>query len=356
MAAAIPPGRFPSSDPRYPFVGPNYQQHGELNGYVYNPWTDKYRPDPKAQQNWGQETGQIEPPPKPPSAMDTLLPIAGGAAAIAGGGIIGKKVIGGLMGGGGGAAAGGATAGTAASGVTSAGTTGSGLMAPEIISAGRVEAAPGAGGMFGSGGALSPTGIGSAGNVILPAAGAYGAYDLFDRNVGPGRGAIQGAASGAAMGSYFGPQGAAIGAGIGLVVGFTKSFFDNPSTRELVEKRWNNLAKSSDPATANYAKQYREYLDSDRAKEDAKLDFQEMKKSGQLKAEDVWGGYGMFKTFGSDWLNKYSEEQRRAISQRLLDENLVDSKKGDIVITDSKRAREIAEEVEQQPSSQGLMQ
>lgn len=74
------------------------------------------------------------------------------------------------------------------------------------------EVAP-ASGMF------SLSGIGSAGNAILPAAGLAGAYDLFankQKNIGTGKGYLQGALSGAAMGSYFGPVGMGVGALVGL--------------------------------------------------------------------------------------------------------------------------------------------
>lgn len=68
------------------------------------------------------------------------------------------------------------------------------------------------------------TGIGSAGNVVLPALGAYGAYNLIRAQGDQPRGNYvrgigQGAASGAAMGSYFGPMGTAVGGGLGAVVG-----------------------------------------------------------------------------------------------------------------------------------------
>lgn len=66
--------------------------------------------------------------------------------------------------------------------------------------------------------------------------------------------------------------------------------------------------------------------------------------SGQLKGRDVWGVSGMFDTFDKDWLNKYSEGQRENISQRLLDERLLDSKKGLTRIVDQDRARAIAAE------------
>ncbi len=66
--------------------------------------------------------------------------------------------------------------------------------------------------------------------------------------------------------------------------------------------------------------------------------------SGKLKGKDVWGVSGMFDTFKEDWLNKYSEDQRERISQRLLDERLLDSKDGLTRITNQDRARAIAQE------------
>lgn len=70
-------------------------------------------------------------------------------------------------------------------------------------------------------------GIGSAGNAILPVAGALTAADLFMNKRHGGRGALQGAASGAMIGSYFGGlPGAAIGAGIGALGGYFGNFGD----------------------------------------------------------------------------------------------------------------------------------
>lgn len=94
---------------------------------------------------------------------------------------------------------------------------------PEILSvtagpsgsfgAANVSAAGAAPGMFSLGG------IGSAGNAILPLAGAVGLYDLANHRdrIGHGTGYLEGAASGAAIGSFFGPVGAAVGGGLGLL-------------------------------------------------------------------------------------------------------------------------------------------
>lgn len=330
-------------------VGPNYYKYGEQAGFVYDPYSDKYRRDPKVAKQYYESQGLIEPEPKTPSLTDTILPIAGTAGAIYGAQAIAPELVSGakdILGGAKGLLGFGEQATkTLGTGVTDAvGSAGQSLASNEAANAAWNAGADAATGNAG-GGLLSLEGIGSSGNAILPIAGAYGAYDLLKRDVGPGRGALQGAASGAAIGSYFSAPGAVIGAGVGGLLGLGKSFFDNPSTKELQRDRWGNLAQSSNPVTSSYAKQYLEYLDSDQAKEDAKLNFSEMKESGQLTPEDVWGGHGMFTTFGDDWLGKYSEQQRRDISQRMLDEGLIDSKKGDLVVTNSKRAKEIAAEV-----------
>lgn len=93
-------------------------------------------------------------------------------------------------------------------------------------------------------GAFSLSNIGSAGNAILPAAGAYGAFDLMrrqskgssDNAKGYLRGGAQGAASGAAIGSYFGPMGAAIGGTVGGVAGLAGAAFGSNKGKDQVAR------------------------------------------------------------------------------------------------------------------------
>jgi hypothetical protein len=66
-------------------------------------------------------------------------------------------------------------------------------------------------------------------------------------------------------------------------------------------------------------------------------------KTGKYKAKDVWGVSGMYDTFGKDWLGKFNEGQREQISQAMLDNKLLDSKKGLVRIVDQDKARTIAE-------------
>lgn len=122
-------------------------------------------------------------------------------------------------------------------------------------SAGTV--APGAEvGMFDLGG------IGSAGNVILPALGAYGAYQTADYTGNAPSGGKRnnlsmagGAASGAMMGSYFGPWGTAIGGVLGGLAGGAGSYFgsdkgERQMTRDAYRKTL--LDKNSSLFDSNY--------------------------------------------------------------------------------------------------------
>jgi len=68
----VTPG--PKQPQKYPRTGPNYGQYGEVPGYVYDPYTDSYLPDPRAQQNYYESVGLAE---GEPSMTDTYGPIVG---------------------------------------------------------------------------------------------------------------------------------------------------------------------------------------------------------------------------------------------------------------------------------------
>jgi hypothetical protein len=147
---------------KYPFVGPNYQRLGEQPGFVYHPWSDKYYPDPKAQEELARSQGLTK---KDPSLTDAILPIAavagGTALATEGGKAIPGLIKDGISGAKGlfGLGSGATTSSVAATG-TSSGSALGGLAAPEIVAAERV----------GEAGALAPSG-GLFGIGALPAAG-----------------------------------------------------------------------------------------------------------------------------------------------------------------------------------------
>ena len=333
---APPPG--PQQPNKYKFVGNNYRIHGEQPGFRYDPYTDQYYADRRTD---AQIEAEERAAAGPPGLFETVAPIAGLGVAYYGGKAIGEKLPGAIssMWDSGGAEAA-KELGSAVTTATDA-TAGAAGIVPDVgaFSGTPAEALGASTGMF------DLAGVGSAGNVLLPAAGAIGAYDVLANDRGPVRGGLQGAASGAAIGSYFGPAGAGIGAGIGGSIGLIKGLLgDHEATKEVQERHWGKLAKSGDAATQQYAQQYLQHVE--RGPSDGPK-FNELKSSGQLKPEHVWGGYGMFKTFGADWLNKYSEEQRRQISQAMIDAGLIDQKKGDLVVNDATKAKEIAGRISQ---------
>lgn len=88
------PGKYPVA------VGPNYNKWGEQQGWNYNPYTDKYTPDPKAVHDLGVSQGTVTDPPKQPGLGQTLLPIAGALGAVEIGKELGSSVgtkVGGLI-------------------------------------------------------------------------------------------------------------------------------------------------------------------------------------------------------------------------------------------------------------------
>ena len=82
MASISPPTtRGPQNPGRYPRTGPTYAYYGEQPGFIYNPWTDRYVVDPKAQKEFEEQQGIREKEPKQPSAGNQLATTIGGLAA-----------------------------------------------------------------------------------------------------------------------------------------------------------------------------------------------------------------------------------------------------------------------------------
>lgn len=72
-----------------------------------------------------------------------------------------------------------------------------------------------------------------------------------------------------------------------------------------------------------------------------KYDSWDAYKTGGLEAPDLAGVYGNLSTFGPDWAN-YSDQQRQDITQTLIDNNLYDSQKGEVIVTDPEKAKQLA--------------
>lgn len=140
----------PKNPSKYPRVGPNYSQYGEVPGYVYDPYTDTYLPDPRAANEYYESVGLSE---GEPSMTDTYGPIVGtglslglasGLAQNPSGFMTGiKDGVGGLFGFGSGSA----PATTAAAAPAASTAAAAAPAAPSLISAST------GGGTFGLGGA-----------------------------------------------------------------------------------------------------------------------------------------------------------------------------------------------------------
>lgn len=344
----------PLDPSKYPRVGPNGQHYGTQPGYIYNYLTDKYDLDPKAVKDYQNANGLA---PKTPSLSDTLLPVAAVGGTIAAAQGLGKDPAGFL----GGIKNGAQSAGNA---IFGAGTFGGGASAPAASSAAGSTAAAGAApgvptGLTGSvlpdtaastaPGAFSLSGIGSAGNAFLPAAGLFGAYDtLSNPQRGPLEGGLEGAASGAALGSYFGPPGALIGAGVGGVAGLANGLFYHKPTKQYEKERWGDVQKQG--ITDASAAQAANHPVGDTGVWQSgpfagkKWNFQDAATLAKQDPSQFQLVLGNYQTFGNDWSN-YTPDQRNAIVKGVLDAGLYKGDHGDVVITDQNAAKAIKDQV-----------
>ena len=119
------------------------------------------------------------------------------------------------------------------------------------------------------------------------------------------------------------------------------------STREETADKTNELLKQSeDPNYQAYVQGMREqYKEAPTGPAYAGKynTFNEYKQAG-LDANDLTGVYGNIKAFGPEWANM-SQEQRVAVTKGIIDAGLYDSKKGDVIIKDENKAREIKDQV-----------
>jgi len=135
----------------------------------------------------------------------------------------------------------------------------------------------------------------------------------------------------------------ALGGG-GLGLGLQK-LLGRESTRDIAKKHTKSLlGASSDPTYQNYINAMRGQFNApppDPSKPFAgKYATWDAYKKAGLDANDLTGVYGNLKTFGPDWA-KISEDQRKKITQELINADLYKSKKGEVEITDENKAKEI---------------
>lgn len=209
--------------------------------------------------------------------------------------------------------------------------------APEVFSATAPEAAAnsyvgslGLGQAPAAPGAFSLSGIGSAGNAFLPAAGALGLYDVLSKKRTDTRGFLQGAASGAAMGSFFGP----IGTGVGAVLGGLSSPVMGALDTNRWKKEWDRRGKLgmdvSDRPTSG--RSLEELLNPSQSRDFVGMTpqgwvnnkFSQSRDKNDLQAMDLQGYAFLPEKFGKD----LSLDQRLGVGQMLLDAKAVNEHHG----------------------------
>ena len=117
------------------------------------------------------------------------------------------------------------------------------------------------------------------------------------------------------------------------------------------------LQESEDPTWQNYVAGVRAQIkegpkDKEKPFAGKYKTFDEYKKAG-LQADDLTGVYGNLDAFKPNYAEKagvpnwanLNFNQQKAVTQRLIDENMYTSKKGEVVIADKEKARKIYEEM-----------
>lgn len=296
----------PKQPGKYPVPpGPAYQHYGEQQGYVYDPYSDKYYPDPTKYHEYQQQIGAETKPPATPGLTETLLPVAAlgvtsavakgagqgiskqvgdwwsGTPATTGGGTTsgagvatpgagttpskgsGFFGLGDYFKGGSSAASAANTAADVAAPAAGAGAAGLAASTNPAIQAGTAtigaygatpivgEAAAGAGAGASSAAGLSAAGTAAAGLGAI--GGAYGLYNTATTHqkapMSIGSGAASGAALGASIGSVVPVLGTGVGAAIGAIGGaliglFSSSSFQTQGGWKKERKKLDKLAES----------------------------------------------------------------------------------------------------------------
>jgi predicted transcriptional regulator len=333
----------------------------------------KYRPDPKQQQQYAEQYGFKEKDPKQVGPYEGMA-LAGGVAAtpviaqqigksVSENGLLGSLGLGGET-----AKTGLSEVGSTVLGNTTAGAGEAATSLASLDNFGQVPAfslSPTAGAdIVGETTALAPetSTLGAAAPYLGAAGvglGAYGIKEAIDSgNVG--QGAISGAGMGlgAAAAAPLLGYGAAFGlgpvgwaalalGGAGLGGGLT-SLLGHESTRDAAAKKTKDLmgVGKDNPAWQNYVAGMREQYNTaptGPAYAGKYNTWDEYQKAG-LQANDLTGVYGNMKAFGPEWA-ALDEAKRQQVTQALIDAGLYASKKGDVILTDEERAKQIYQNI-----------
>lgn len=145
----------------------------------------------------------------------------------------------------------------------------------------------------------------------------------------------------------------------GLGKSIRSKVFHQSTKGKQQERTGQLLQQSDDPTWQNYVAGMRLQEPKEGKQDKSKpfaggkyASFDEYKKAG-LQADDLTGVYGNLDAFKPDYAEtkglpnwaQLSFDQQKAVTQRLINENMYSSKKGDVVIADKEKARRIYEEM-----------
>lgn len=346
----------PKTPAKYPApVGQNYNRYGEQPGYVYNPYTDKYLPDPKVQGEYLQSQGLGEP--KAPGLGETILPIAATAGALYGAQAAAPQLIGswsegeGLLGGikdtlgfGSGSSDVAALDAAASQAGASAGATTALPATPEMI--GEATGNIGAGGIGGAGAPAAPPGLGM--QALGYGGAALGAYNAFEGI--KGKDPIQAGLGGA--GVWAGLNMAGVGGLAGLTNPIGWGLVAAPTLLALANKMGDKDRWKEEGDRLNKLKEKGVYIPDGlinslptkgRSKQElialaeqtgdpAAIKFAQSRDVNDLKgAGQNIVGYSTFAEHDPEWFNR-PLDQRIAYANQLLDAGVVDEARGQIKI------------------------
>lgn len=296
----------------------------------------KYRPDPKQRQQWAEQYGFAEKKEEPPSAMQGLALVGASAAAPVLASQLGSG-IGGLFSGGSKAAQ---AASTAANSVpTAAAETGLSQVSQNVLAsqAGTGSAAAEGVGLAAEGGTLAAyPWLAPLGLAAVAAGTGYEAYKAYDKSKGGLSGGIEGWKNSNPLVKY-NP--------VLAWAPFAGGLLGHESTREAAQRKTSELLeKSNDPTYQAYVQGMREQYNAappDPSKPFAGKygTFEEYRQAG-LEAPDLTGAYGNIKAFGPEWA-ALDQAKREEVTQALINADLYASKKGDVILTDEEKAKQI---------------
>lgn len=197
----------------------------------------------------------------------------------------------------------------------------------------------------------------------VPAAEGFAGIEAAAAPIAPIAGAVLGTALGA-KGAYDtvtgkkdnSPVGLASRAQIGITtMGLSElarasGLFGNKSTKDYQRERLSRLESNGAPGAAAFLAQQRQIADNnndtwqDGPYKGQKWSFDKARELAKQDPTGFIGTLGNFEAFGDGWLGTPLDKQKQVVS-KLISEDLYTSDKGDILIKDRDRAREIYDQV-----------